>query len=113
MGDVKYWDGEDFTVLDSKNAKSVNGIKFRINEDILEYSNDGLTWNTQSNFSGSYNDLSDKPAIPINISELTNDSGYVAQAGLDNRVRFITETQYDTLKTNNDIEENITYIIYR
>ena len=44
MGEVKYWDGEDFTILDSKNAKSVNGIKFRINENVLEYSDDGSTW---------------------------------------------------------------------
>lgn len=51
--------------------------------------------------------------IPLNTSELTNDSGYVVQDGLDNRVRFITETEYNTLKTNNNIEENITYIIYR
>ena len=28
-------------------------------------------------FSGSYNDLSDKPVIPTNLSELTNDSGFV------------------------------------
>lgn len=40
-------------------------------------------------------------------------SGYATQVGLDNRVRFVTETQYNTLKTNNNIEENITYIIYR
>lgn len=36
--------------------------------------------------------------IPLNTSELINDSGYAAQDGLDNRVRFITETQYDTLE---------------
>ena len=76
MGEVKYWDGEDFTVLDSKNAKSVNGIKFRINEDILEYSNDGLTWSAQSNFSGSYNDLSDKPTIPSDTNQLSKTDVY-------------------------------------
>lgn len=51
--------------------------------------------------------------IPLNTSELTNDSGYVAQDGLDNRVKFITESQYDNLKTDNNIEENITYIVYK
>ena len=40
-------------------------------------------------------------------------SNSVDKVELDNRVRFITESQYDTLKTNNNIEENITYIIYR
>ena len=40
-------------------------------------------------------------------------SNSVDKVELDNRVRFITETQYDNLKTNNNIEENITYIVYK
>jgi len=35
-------------------------------------------WNSKSDFSGSYNDLSNKPAIPTAVSALTNDTGYVA-----------------------------------
>lgn len=37
------------------------------------------SWNNKSNFSGSYNDLTDKPTmptVPTNISEFTNDVGY-------------------------------------
>ena len=37
-------------------------------------------WNAKSDFSGSYNDLSDKPTIPTvptNVSAFTNDSGYL------------------------------------
>jgi hypothetical protein len=34
-------------------------------------------WNSKSNFSGSYNDLTNKPTIPTKTSELTNDSSYV------------------------------------
>lgn len=33
-----------------------------------------------SSFSGSYNDLSDKPTIPANTSDLTNDSGFITSA---------------------------------
>ena len=47
---------------------------------------------------------------PEQYASLSNSVGKVE---LDNRVRFITETEYDTLKTNNNIEENITYIVYR
>lgn len=38
------------------------------------------SWDAKSDFSGSYNDLSDKPTIPTvpsNISAFTNDSGYL------------------------------------
>ena len=35
------------------------------------------TWNAKSDFSGSYNDLTDKPTIPTKTSDLTNDSGFI------------------------------------
>lgn len=38
------------------------------------------TWNNKSDFSGSYNDLTDKPTIPSKLSELTNDSGYAKKS---------------------------------
>jgi hypothetical protein len=34
-------------------------------------------WDGKSDFSGSYDDLTDKPSIPSKTSELTNDSGYI------------------------------------
>ena len=39
-------------------------------------------WNNKSDFSGSYNDLSDKPTIPTKTSQLTNDSGYLTSENL-------------------------------
>ena len=33
-------------------------------------------WNAKSDFSGSYNDLTNKPTIPSKTSDLTNDSGF-------------------------------------
>ena len=33
-------------------------------------------WNTKSDFSGNYNDLTNKPSIPTKVSELINDAGY-------------------------------------
>ena len=36
-------------------------------------------WNAKSDFSGSYNDLTDKPSIPDSTSDLTNDSGYITK----------------------------------
>lgn len=40
------------------------------------------TWNNKSDFSGSYNDLTDKPTIPTvptNVSAFTNDAGYITK----------------------------------
>jgi hypothetical protein len=39
-------------------------------------------WNNKSDFSGSYNDLTDKPIIPVvpnNVSAFNNDAGYLTQ----------------------------------
>lgn len=44
---------------------------------------DGITaskvndWNNKSDFTGSYNDLTNKPVIPTKISQLTNDSNFL------------------------------------
>ena len=40
-----------------------------------------------SSFSGSYNDLSNKPTIPTNTSQLTNDSGYTTNTGTVTQVK--------------------------
>lgn len=41
--------------------------------------NDIKFWNNKSNFSGNYNDLSNKPIIPSRTSQLFNDSGYITK----------------------------------
>ena len=38
------------------------------------------SWDSKSEFSGSYNDLSNKPTIPTKTSDLQNDSGYITSA---------------------------------
>lgn len=43
-----------------------------------------------SSFSGSYNDLSNKPTIPTKVSELTNDSGYTTNTGTVTQVKVGT-----------------------
>lgn len=37
------------------------------------------TWNNKSNFSGAYNDLTDRPTIPTKVSQLTNDSNFITK----------------------------------
>ena len=38
------------------------------------------TWDGKSDFSGDYDDLTNKPTIPTAVSELTNDSGFITAA---------------------------------
>lgn len=44
------------------------------------------TWNSKSDFSGSYNDLTDKPIIPTDNSQLTNGAGYVTETTVNSAV---------------------------
>lgn len=41
---------------------------------------DIVSWNGKSDFSGSYNDLTNKPTIPTAVSQLENDAGYITSA---------------------------------
>ena len=51
---------------------------------------DILNWNNKSNFSGNYNDLSNKPTIPTTTSQLTNDSNFITSADIT-RIQMVTE----------------------
>ena len=56
---------------------SING---HVDDDTIHVTSaEKQTWDSKSNFSGSYNDLSNKPTIPSKTSQLTNDSGYLTQ----------------------------------
>jgi hypothetical protein len=64
-------------------------------------------WNNKSDFSGSYNDLSDKPTIPVvpnNVSAFNNDAGYLTQhqdiSGKEDRTAIVaTSTASGALNT--------------
>ena len=43
-------------------------------------------WNAKSDFSGDYNDLENKPAIPSKTSDLTNDSGFQTSSDIQSAV---------------------------
>ncbi len=56
---------------------------------------DGITaskvtsWNNKSDFSGNYNDLTNKPSIPTQTSQLTNNSGFLTSIPSE----YVTETE--------------------
>lgn len=51
-----------------------------------------IAWNAKSNFSGSYNDLTNKPTIPTKVSQLTNDSKFLTSVPAE----YITETELNS-----------------
>ena len=59
---------------------------------------DKSNWNAKSDFSGSYNDLTDKPTIPTvptNVSDFTNDAGYITSDAISGKAdtSAVTEIQ--------------------
>ena len=64
---------------------------------------------TPTIFSGSYNDLTDKPTIPTNVSELTNDSGYITAAAIPAAFTFNVAADDSSLKTISS-EETVKFI---
>lgn len=66
------------------------------NTNIHVTAQDKTNWNNKSNFSGSYNDLTDKPTIPTvptNVSAFNNDAGYITSAALSGYAKSSAVTQ--------------------
>ena len=62
-------------------------------------------WNAKSDFSGSYNDLTDKPTIPTNISQLTNDLSLVTEEFVTTE---ISKIDLSVLATKDDLLNYVT-----
>ena len=67
---------------------------------------DGHAWSanktvatTDQLFSGSYNDLTNKPTIPTKTSDLTNDSGFITSSALTDYVTLATSQTISGFKT--------------
>ena len=71
-------------------------------------SSDITAWNNKSDFSGDYDDLTNKPTIPTvptTVSAFTNDAGYITSSSLPTKVSdltndsgFITSSYHDSSK---------------
>ena len=80
------------TDLEALKNVDLSSLHTHNNKDIL----DNITevdiniWNAKSDFSGSYNDLTDTPTIPTKVSELINDLSLATETFVSNK---ITEAQ--------------------
>ena len=60
------------------------------------------TWNSKSDFSGDYNDLTNKPTIPVvptNVSAFNNDSGYITSNAISGKADTSTVTSLNNIVT--------------
>ena len=99
VGDVQTLSGQvqgDETILTGHTA----------NTDIHVTASDKQNWNNKSDFSGSYNDLTDKPTIPVvptNVSAFNNDAGYATSGYVDSSVSGKMDTStFNTYSANTD-----------
>ena len=107
------------TALSGKQAKIDSSNK--LNADLIDDStssnkfvsaSDKNTWNAKSDFSGSYNDLSNKPSIPSKTSDLTNDSDFISKSNTSGLIKndgTIDSTNYSTFSGSyNDLSNKPT-----
>ena len=81
---------------DSSTVSALNDVvtAHTANTDIHVTTADKTAWNAKSDFSGSYNDLTDKPTIPTSASQLTNDAGYITEDAISGKVDTSAFTSY-------------------
>ena len=66
--------------------------------------NDITYWNNKSNFSGNYNDLRNKPVIPHQVSQLTNDVGYITKT-VNNLTNYTLTADLSTVAISGDYDD--------
>lgn len=65
------------TEITSNNKLSSDLVDDTNNTNKFVTTSEKNTWSSKSDFSGSYNDLTNKPIIPTKTSDLTNNSGFI------------------------------------
>ena len=85
----------DYLVYGSPTSNALNITGLTTSTDFATHTGDTTahvtaseksTWNAKSNFSGDYDDLTNKPTIPTvptNVSDFTNDAGYITSSALN------------------------------
>lgn len=71
---------------------------------------DKTNWNNKSDFSGNYNDLTNKPTIPTvptNVSDFTNDAGYITSSALDGYATTATTSAINNTLTGHTADTTI------
>ena len=88
----------------------VNGHEHE-NKDVLDNITiqDITNWNAKSDFSGSYNDLTDLPVLPTKFSDLTNDMNLASESFVLNAIEEMDLSKYVLLE---DLQETYATKLY-
>ena len=88
----------------------VNGHEHE-NKDVLDSITiqDITNWNAKSDFSGSYNDLTDLPVLPTKFSDLTNDINLASESFVLNAIEEMDLSKYVLLE---DLQETYATKLY-
>ena len=96
-------------IINSENMLSADLVDDSSTTNKFVTTSDISNWNAKSDFSGSYNDLTDKPTIPTKTSDLVNDSDFTTKTYVDNLMKptkIYTGNLYQTGVAAN-LDENL------
>ena len=99
----------DVTALTQTNNALVT---HRTDSGIHVTSSEKETWNNKSDFSGDYNDLTNKPTIPVvptNVSAFNNDSGYITIDAISGKADTSAVTQAISAAVSGKADSNTVY----
>ena len=89
-------------VVDSTSAEYIENRLDTLKSDIDKISSGGSSLATVA-ITGDYNDLSNKPTIPTKTSQLTNDSSFINQTGLNNALEDKLSFDEEVINSTSDV----------
>lgn len=101
-GGVTYNEMENYVTAYTYDKATINAVNDDLtahtsNTEIHVTAQEKTNWNNKSDFSGSYNDLTDKPTIPTvptSNTAFTNDAGYITSDAISGKVDTSTYNTY-------------------
>lgn len=88
-------------------SEAVANQIFDLVDDLPVSQTEKNSWNGKSDFSGNYNDLTNKPSIPTKVSDLDNDTGFVVNT-VNNLTNYYTKDESYTKTEVNSLINGIT-----
>lgn len=87
-------------------SEQISNEIFHFTDDQFVSATDVQNWNSKSDFSGDYEDLTNKPTIPAKVSDLTNDTGFVVNT-VNNLTNYYTKDETFTKTEVNSLISGI------